>query len=339
VIEKENAVIPVGFVSDALEIVRAHGLSPDDILLAAQLQNVFAEAAADGRISVKQFARLWRTVSAAIGDEAFGLGSHAMRPGSFDMMCASAIHCESLRKAVKRALQFLNLVLDDPKATLVTEGKTSRIVLEDRRQSGPAFACWSYWVMLHGMMCWFVGRNIPLLQVDMTASTPTGGSAFRVFFGAPVRFQQPAGQIVFDTRVLKLPIVRTERNLGPFLRRAPQNLLEGHYSDQDTTDTVRHALRNIAPSEWPNFDTICSSLSLAPRTVRGRMHSEGQTFQGLKNEIRREMAIQFLLSSDLSIVEIATALGYREPSALYKSFHTWMACSPGEYRQRLRILS
>jgi AraC-like DNA-binding protein len=242
-----------------------------------------------------------------------------MHPGGFDMMCASAIHCGSLRKAVKRALQFLNLVLDDPRATLVTEGSTARIILEDRGPSGPAFAYWSYWVMLHGMMCWFVGRNIPLFQMDLTAATPKANSAFRVFFGAPVRFEQPTGQIIFDTRFLKLPIVRTERSLGQFLRRAPENLLEGYYPDQGTADAVRHVLRQIVPSEWPGFDTICTSLHLPSRTLRRLMHSEGQTFQALKNEIRREKAIDLLLSTDHAIAEIAAELGYREPSSLLKN--------------------
>lgn len=328
-------VIPLGFVFDALESAKARRISAEQVLGAAGLLELLNAPGDDVRISVSQFARLWRAVSAAIEDEAFGLGARAMRPGSFDMMCHCAIHCGSLGKAVRRALQFLNLVLDDPKASLSTEGRIARIVLEDHRRPSAAFAYRSYWVMLHGMMCWLVGRNVTLLQLDMTAATPGPTSHFRTFFGAPVRFGQPIGQIVFDTRFLRLPIVRSERSLGQFLRRAPENLLAGYYHDQKTADLLRQQLLSASAKDWPGFDELCRILDMPPRTLRRRLHLEGQSFHALKDEVRRDKAIEMLLSTQASINEISIELGYREPSAFYRAFQNWMACSPGAYRQML----
>jgi AraC-like DNA-binding protein len=332
--KNQNDVVPLGFVFDALDSVTTHRIPVERILRDADLLGI-SEAPDADRISVKQFARLWRTVSAAIGDEAFGLGARAMRPGSFDMMCHCAIHCGSLGKAVRRAIQFLNLVLDEPRASLLTEGRMARIVLEDDRRPGSAFAYRSYWIMLHGMMCWLTGRNISLLQMDMTAATPGPTSSFRTFFGAPVRFDQPVGQIVFDTRFLKLPIIRSSRSLGQFLRRAPENLLAGYYHDQAMADVLREHLLSRSPKEWPGFDELCRTLELPPRTLRRRLHLEGQSFHALKDEMRRDKAIEMLLTTRSSIGEISIELGYREPSAFYRAFQNWMACSPGHYREML----
>ena len=334
-IKDRNDVVPIGFVFDALDSVRAHQLPVERILQAAGLSGVVATSDVDARISVSQFARLWRTVSAAIEDEAFGLGARAMRPGSFDMMCNCAIHCGSLGKAVRRAIQFLNLIVDDPNASMSTEGRTARIILEDHRRPGSAFAYRSYWVMLHGMMCWLVGRNVALLQMDMTAPAPEPTSSFKTFFGAPVRFEQPVGQIVFDSRFLKLPIVRSSRSLGQFLRRAPENLLAGYYHDQAMADVLRRHLLAKPARDWPDFDAICRALELPPRTLRRRLHLEGQSFHALKDEVRRDKAIELLLTTRASIGDISTELGYREPSAFYRAFQNWMACSPGRYRDML----
>jgi AraC-like DNA-binding protein len=328
-------VIPIGFVSDALDCVRARGLPIAPILMKAGIPTSL-RALPDARISVQQFALLWRSVSAAVEDEAFGVGARAMRPGSFDMLCACVIHSQSLGKAIRRALQFLNLILDDPKARLVTEGRTARILLEDTAPPRSAFAYRAYWVMLHGVICWLVGRRIPLRQVDFSAEEPSRSSDFRLFFGTPVRFGQPNGQIVFDTRFLKLPVIRSDRSLKHFLRRAPENILVGYYYDAGTANALRQQLQSVPPDEWPGFDELSRELRTPMTTLRRRLREEGQSFHALKDEVRREMAVSLLLTTDLSISEVSAKLGYREASAFYRAFQNWMACSPGQYRSSVR---
>jgi AraC-like DNA-binding protein len=233
-------------------------------------------------------------------------------------------------------LQFLNLILDDPKARLVTEGRTARILLEDAAPPRSAFAYRAYWVMLHGVICWLVGRRIPLRQVDFSAAQPARSSDFRLFFGTPVRFGQAVGQIVFDTRFLNLPIIRTERSLKHFLRRAPENILVGYYYDAGTANVLRQQLQATLPEEWPSFDEISRELRIPMTSLRRRLREEGQSFHALKDEVRRDMAVNLLLTTDLSISEVSAKLGYREASAFYRAFQNWMACSPGHYRNTVR---
>jgi AraC-like DNA-binding protein len=330
-----ESIVPIGFVSDALDCVRARGLPVEPILKSAGIPASLPPTA-DARISVQQFALLWRAVSSAIEDEAFDVGVRAMRPGTFDMLCASVIHSGSLGRATRRALQFLNLILDDPKARLVTEGRTARILLEDAAPPRSAFAYRAYWVMLHGVICWLVGRRIPLRQVDFSAAEPARSGDFRLFFGTPVRFGQAVGQIVFDTRFLNLPIVRSERSLKHFLRRAPENILVGYYYDAGTTNALRHRLQSTPPEEWPSFDEISRELRIPMTSLRRRLKEEGQSFHALKDEVRRDMAVNLLLTTELSISEVSAKLGYREASAFYRAFQNWMACSPGHYRATVR---
>jgi AraC-like DNA-binding protein len=328
-------LIPIGLVSDALDCVRARGLPVTPILVKAGIPTSLSSLR-NTHISVQQFALLWRAVSAAVEDEAFGVGARAMRPGSFDMLCACLLYSPSLGKAIRRALQFLNLILDDPKARLVTEGRTAKILLEDTAPPRSAFAYRAYWVMLHGVICWLVGRRIPLRQVDFSAERPSRGNDFRLFFGTPVRFGQPTGQIIFDTRFLKLPIIRSDRSLKHFLRRAPENILVGYYYDAGTAGALRQQLQSTPPEEWPSFDKMSRQLRTPMTTLRRRLKEEGQSFHALKDEVRRDMAVHLLLTTDLSIGEVSAKLGYREASAFYRAFQNWMACSPGYYRSAAR---
>lgn len=108
--------------------------------------------------------------------------------------------------------------------------------------------------------------------------------------------------------------------LRTFLRNAPANLLVRYRYDGGLVTKVRGQLRSIPPSSWPDFEIIAKSLRLSPSTLRQRLRSDSQTYRAIKDEIRREMALDYLMHSKRCVGEIATELGYAEPSAFHRAF-------------------
>jgi AraC-like DNA-binding protein len=92
-------------------------------------------------------------------------------------------------------------------------------------------------------------------------------------------------------------------------------------------------LRALPPPEWPQFETMADELGLSHATLRRRLLEEGQSFQRIKDGLRRDMAIDLLTHSDKPITHIAIALGFAEPSAFHRAFRQWTGARPGEYRQ------
>ena len=74
-------------------------------------------------------------------------------------------------------------------------------------------------------------------------------------------------------------------------------------------------------------------LSVTPQTLRRRLQDEGVGFQMIKDELRRDIAIEYLSKSELSILEISNQLGFAEASAFNRAFKDWTGFSPGAYRQ------
>jgi AraC-like DNA-binding protein len=64
------------------------------------------------------------------------------------------------------------------------------------------------------------------------------------------------------------------------------------------------------------------------------LHEEGQGYQQLKDDLRRDAAIEYLARPDLTLVQIATRLGFSEPSTFHRAFKKWTGVAPGEYRHR-----
>ena len=323
-------MIAASFVDEALEALRRRGLPVETLLSQAGLPAVVSEP-----VSAVAYGKLWLAISTAIDDEFFGLGGRPMSPGSFTLLCHCLLHATNLEQALRRALRFLRVVLDDPSGELIVTDGLAQIKLNDAGAARSAFAYRTFWIVVHGITCWLVGRRIGLRRVDFRCAEPQHCADYRLFFGAPVRFDQPTSCLAFDERFLKLPLVRNERALKQFLREAPANILVRYSYDAGLAASIRRRLRQQTPSTWPDYEDIARQLRLPASTLRRRLQQEGQSYRAIKDEIRRGLATAWLLQGDRSVGQIAADLGFTEPSAFHRAFRKWTAKSPGSYRRDL----
>jgi AraC-like DNA-binding protein len=324
----ERRTISPLFVEEVSDCLRRAGIAPGPVLASAGLPESVRE-----RVSAAQFGALWLAVAAAMNDEFFGLGGRPMRPGSFTLLCHAVLNAPTLEQALNRALRFLKVALDDPCGVLQVEGDLARIVLKDKGAPRSAFAYRTFWIVVHGLTCWLAGRRLPLRRVDFACGPPEFAADYRLFFGAPVRFGQPESALAFDAAYLKLRPSRTERALKEFLQRAPANILVRYRHDATLTAAIRTTLRARPPTAWPNFETLAKQMKIPASSLRRRLRAEGQTYQTIKDEIRRVLAIRWLAENEKPVGDIAADLGFAEPSAFHRAFRKWMAKSPGAFRR------
>lgn len=322
----DRRIIAPGFVADALERLGTRGIDPAPLLAQAGLP-----AQVDQPVSNVQFARLWWLIAQAMQDEVMGLTARPMRPGGFAMMCHAILHTGTLERALRRALRFLALMLEDPQGALQVQEGRAEIVLTDQGGPRAAFAYRTYWLVLMGVACWLVGRRIPLRGLDFRCTAPGDRQDYHQFFGAPVQFGQPVTRLVFDAAHLSLPVIRSEAALRGFLREAPANILVRYRQDHGVSARVRDRLAASAPADWPGFEGMAAALHLSPATLRRQLRLDGLSYAALKDELRLVQARR-LLAGSRSVARIAADLGYSEPSAFHRAFVKWTGQSPGAYR-------
>ncbi|WP_244295033.1 AraC family transcriptional regulator [Paracoccus versutus] len=322
----ERRMISPGFVEDALGCLYRRRIDPGPLLVAAGIHD------RGQPVSNVQYGRLWLAIADAVGDEFFAEGARPMRPGSFKLLCQATVHAGTLENALRRALRFLAVLLDDPTGSLSVQDGLAEIRLTDRAAPRRAFAYRTYWLILLGLMCWLIGRRIPLMRVDFACAAPEDRGDYLQFFGAPVHFDQPASRLSFAASYLPLPIIRQEKALQGFLRGAPANILIRYRHDQGLTARIRARLQAAPPADWPVFDRLAADLRLSPATLRRRLRAEGQGYGAIRAEIRLRAARQLLRDTPLSVAEIAHRLGYGEPSAFHRAFLKQAGIPPGAFR-------
>jgi AraC-like DNA-binding protein len=329
--EIERRMITPGFVEEALESLRRLGRPTAPVLASVGLP-----PSVDRQISAESYGALWLAIAAELNDEFFGMGGRPMRRGSFTLLCHCVLHAPTLGQALRRALRFFDVVLEDPRGELVVREGLAQIELKDAGEPRSAFAYRTYWIILHGITCWLVGRRIPIRLVDFRCAEPKQEADYRLFFGAPVRFSQPISRLGFDSAMLDLPISRTEQALKQFLRGAPANILVRYRYDAGLSSSVRRRLGQVSPAAWSTFADLAAEMRMPASTLRHRLHDEGQSYAGIKDDMRRDLAVDMLLNTSRTVGDIAATLGYSEPSAFFRAFRKWMSKSPDAFRRESR---
>ena len=92
-------------------------------------------------------------------------------------------------------------------------------------------------------------------------------------------------------------------------------------------------LRHLGGEECNN-EAIAAELCMHPRTLQRRLRSEGRSFESIKDEVRREVALMYLRQDDMPLTRVAEKLGYSETSVLSRSCHRWFDASPLQMRRR-----
>lgn len=306
----------------AEQLLRQLGLPPID------LTNV------EARIDVADYSKLWRRLARHFDDEFFGMDARRMRAGSFAFVCRAAMAQPNLDAALRVVLDFFGLTFEGFRGALQRSESLAEVTLQERDAAAPlrAFSYFTFWMLLHGLACWLVGRRIPLLAVELRCEQPSYTDDYRVMFSGNLRFERPSTRIIFAAEVLDLPVRRNERELHCFLAQAPANILVKYRDTTSLASRIKVQLRELPAEQWPTSDQLAQTLCVSPSTLRRRLAEAGQPYQAIKDQVRQEIATLWLADASVTYAEIAERLGFADVSSFYKAFRKWTGTNPGQYR-------
>ena len=140
----------------------------------------------------------------------------------------------------------------------------------------------------------------------------------------------------FEGSALSAPVVQTAMTLQQFLRTAPQSVFLKYRNEDSWSARLRRRLRGSVEesNSWPVFEELAAEFGTSAITLRRRLEREGISYQAIKDQLRSDVAIDYLCNSNLSVDEIAARVGFQDASAFHRAFKRWSGLQPGEYRRR-----
>lgn len=337
----EKGSVAICFVNHALSGLKAREIDLGPVLREAGIAPAML-GVPQARVPAAHYSALWLAVARALGDEFFGQDARPMKPGSFALLCHGASGARTLREALGRIAQGFGVLLDGIGVRVIPvvtdsrdDGLPPQAALELFARGGArptVFAQETLLIMLHGLMCWLVRRRVPVRQATFHYREPRYSAEYRVMYSRELRFQAPATSLRFDAAWLDYPVRHDDRSVKAFLRDAPLNLVVKYADRTSALARVRRHLRQARPDAWPTFAALARALHLSSSSLRRRLMEEGATYQQIKDELRRDLAMEAFADEALPLAEIAARLGFAEPGAFHRAFRRWTGVQPGVYR-------
>lgn len=326
-----KGTVSIELVHEAIRAAALRNMDISGVLEIARLDRDLLNAPR-ARIPAAAYSRMWVALADLMDDEFFGLDSHGLRRGSYALMTRAAISSENLEHALRRILRFLHATLDDFRGELVRSADEARVILHDGGVLRRLFGYGTWFILVHGLACWLVHRRIPLREMRFRCPPPVDDSHYRTRFCENLKFNAETTHITFASELLDLKIAESPQTVDNFLRAAPANLLVKYRNDSSTGAQVRHRLRSQMPDAWPELEKLAQELCVSGTTLQRRLQQEGLSYQRVKDDLRRDIAIDLLSSATLTVAEVAARTGFRETSAFHRAFKKWTGVSPGSYR-------
>lgn len=186
---------------------------------------------------------------------------------------------------------------------------------------------------VHRTITYLVGGRYGLRSVDLPYRPPAPASAYEEFFGAPVRVGRDVPAAVL--RVPRELAGHALSGVNDNLRRLALAFLaeQSPAVERRLAPRARAVVHEALGTRPVDVGTVAALLDLHPRTLQRRLAQEGTTFGDVLDDVRRQVALRLLTTTDLPLGQVAGMLGFAEQSALSRSARRWWGAPPSAVRR------
>ena len=187
----------------------------------------------------------------------------------------------------------------------------------------------------------FSSVNTGLREVTANAVTPKSLSfdysnpgyrdVYTEVFACPVTFEAEYCGIVIDHEDLALRLPTWDPLTLEACERQCEQILEQLTAAEGFVDAVRKIML-VQPCDRRSAECVAEKLHMSTRNLRRKLEQEGTSFQKVLDDVRCELAKNYLSQTSLRLEDISPLLGFSETSNLRRAFKKWTGQTPSEYR-------
>lgn len=290
------------------------------------------------RVHTDQVARLFKTVQETLNDEFMGFTQGGCKVGLFATMAELVSHCTTLGDLLDKAVNFYNLVSDDiPMELSRREDKAVLSFTMDQPHLDPEHFMAEFWLVIwHRFPSWYIGEAIRLQETQFTFKPPAHRSELHIMFPGQLQFNRSANCLIFDAQYLDKPLVRSDQELQTYVQNAPADVMTIPGSDRTLEAQIERMIGQRHPNKliFAPIHQLATELGISSQTLHRRLKENATSYQKIKDNLRREVAINKLVNENLSVEKVSDIVGFSEPRSFTRAFKHWTGLTPTQYCQR-----
>lgn len=291
----------------------------------------------NGRVPVRSMARLWALAVEDTGDPCLGLKAAAfIQPATFHGLGMALLASQTLGDALQRSARFSRIVSSAADVQLVSTPRGVKQVMRWRAEVPvveEAIDLLMASTLKMGMLLMAPETPHPLELRLRRRATPAMRAEFEAHFGCPILFGDEENSLLIPHAWIDRPLPMA----NPQLARQNDLVVMEYLSRFDgarLAEKVRAELITRLPAGEPPRGEVAAALHLSEKTLQRRLKDEDTSYQQVLDEVRRDLAQQYLREGPVSVCEVTFRLGFSDQSSFTRAFRRWTGLTPGEFRSQ-----
>jgi len=251
----------------------------------------------------------------------------------------AVLSCRDLRTAMQVIVKFARLTSNAFEMTISEDSEWTFA----RQWIKPQYAQWRVVIdEEHVTGIWRVISSLlnsePSMaetRIEFAHTEPQYGNLCSDLLGGMPVFGAPETSIAFPTAWLSRPVHTADHTVGQVCESQCNQLVEQLRPAGSLVDDVRRLILTVPLNCAPKLDDIASKMLTSTRTLERRLCAAGTSFRKIENEVRMQLAAQYLALGYMSAKEIAYMLGYSQPGTFHRAFKNWYGVTPKVYQVRV----
>jgi AraC-like DNA-binding protein len=330
-----DGLIRSASLTNYADVARKAGLDPSRMLREAGLP-ARALDNPDVLVPLEAVRSLLEASAERSGVEGFGLlMAEARRLSNLGPLGLLVREQSTLRRAVEAFVSYGRRINDALLLTIEEAGDV--VVLREELvmgHSGPVRQSTELAIgVAFRMLRQLLGPEWRPRRVCFAHDAPRDRSVHERLFGRCVEFGHDFNGVVCALADLERPNPEAD----PELARLARKLLDaepGGSARMSMKAQVRDVVVMLLGTGGLSVDRAAQHLGIDRRTIHRRLVRESETFSGIVEAVRRELADRYLRDRDRSLTEIASLLGFSGPSGFSHWYRKHFNERPSERRAR-----
>lgn len=283
-------------------------------------------------LSVEELKELIHSIQNHLSDEMLGLFSKPIPLNSFPIIYKALHFMPNADHAIKWLNDFYGLYSDAFPYIILENNAEVIIKLNERANVNSVLPVYSEILLvgLYKILCRLCRVNFPLKEVGLSFSIKEIKNELAYLFDNKNIVTSDVAYMRFSKEVLKLPTYPDGIPDHSSLYSYFLTWIEEHNIALQVTKIIASRV----PLTFPTLEELAKEFDISSQTLRRRLAEEGNSYQNIKDTIRKDRAISLLMNPAIPIKNIALELGFSDPAAFNKSFKNWFMTTPSGYRAK-----
>lgn len=179
-------------------------------------------------------------------------------------------------------------------------------------------------------------EDFQIAQIDLSYPEPAHGSLYAEMFHCPVYFNKETDMFRTSFNFENIPTSMGNPILADICKQQCRQLMAKLKVYDELISTIRNLLITSL-GQFPRLPVIAGEMAMSPRTLRRRLEERNITYQNILDEIRMELTKEYIVTTNLSIDQIANRLGFSEATTLRRAFKKWTGLNIKEFKNKKKI--